>query len=1819
VAKKGLILSILGIMLGICTGFTILIFQNYLVSELTDLLQKEVKQSSGCDFHYDSLSVSLLTLSAEGENAQILCDGKSFLRFKNLYASFSIAQIREKIILINHLVLSGGSSTGIGPDSPTFKFIDSLTSSPPPEKDKPGRWKAHLVSLNIKSSDFTEPAGKQLIIGRNFQLAVKRNPIEGFDLFPKVEKITSGDNERIPLGRLDGELHINDDKIIIKKAVLESGNSRLEISAESDKQNNRRLNGKYQYSFLASDQKLPVSGAITSNGEISGVLSRPQADGKITLGGTDGMVLNILPGQPLKLDSLNADFHLNYDPSKPLIDISNLKAEGQNLSISQDKSFTINKEDLLGSLSLNFRNLNRDGIKINNLQIAQNLGGTLSDPKFDLKIDANDLAYNDSPLPKFQLEGGLSGFTSRDKLKGDFTAKFTLPVKDESTEILGTVKIDNSKMLLELADLKKNVSANLAMFFDSKQKSNLNVKVVNLAESPISYIDRCLNFSAELGYDFDFIAPAAGTGALKIDKFIVGCEPYIMRSANSISLPIEKGVLNFQGVNLQGEGSSLQVSGSASANNLDITGNGSIQLKSFLNLFPKIDDLKGSMLASVKVGGTPQSPLLSGNIAITDGQLDIESSDISAQKINGKLNLVENYLNIEKLSGELNGGQVSLQGSLHPFAIEKSELTLKFNNIYTSPLEGLNMELSGEIAVENLNGGAPILRGEVEIDRGEFQRSIELTNVIKSIPAYLLGRRKSENPDQKLPDVELDLKIVSARNLFILTNLLNAELQADLDIKGNLNQPVTSGKVEVLNGWLGFKDRIFEINSGKLIFLPGQREPFLELIGEAFVNSKSGLNIQVILEATGNVSAPRIVLSSDRGLNEQELLALITSGSGFSTQTRVNSLERNFDFNEERPNLRNLLTSPKSFVEFLTSLDSLSIEPTYNYLTGSVDPSIIARKQILDRMYLEGKSFVGSAENLARAQLVYNLTPAVNVSGLLESVSSRKGTAVEFNSTYTILSSQSRNLGITISGNDELSELSILHAIRVNENSRVPCTKADQIKQSIKEFYAKNGFFDAEVNIESKCDLQILSSLTVNINEGKISTIKDLIFHGDSISHVVNEKEIKNSVINKPATETVIKNLEAGVIEKLRNEGYIASRAEFSYTGAANSSEITAEVNIFLGKPVTFTFEGNKLFSARDFLETINLFNRKLPLGSNTINLLVEAIEKKYRDAGYLYATISYQKIDTDPERINYLVRIQEESPVEVKAVVFEGNDRLSKDDLRRLVLKKDRTAFTSLFQPKIVQAEVIEDNIKLLKEIYTEEGFYNSSISYNLDPAESDMQMIIRYTINEGILQKADWLEISGLPPDVKYEKLQETSYSIESANQVINNLTQDLENRGYFESSFTTRFDDNTNKLYVDFNPGIPTRVSEIEIEGNKKIKNETILKEILLKPGDAWDINQIQESRKKLFRLGLFNKVEITAKNSTPSTGSDILVVKVSERPLRSLEVGAGANSELGTHIFSQATDRSLFKDGKALSLITDLYYDPRESGISQGVAGLIYTHPNFYASDYTLTEDLRYQKLETSAQEFDLERTSLGSYLYRTYNESLTLSAGHTISDENLTNVSPEAAIGEFDTGNVRLSFLSGFVTYDKRDVPLNATSGYALNFDYKLSTKAIGSEADFFSLGTKAAYLKPLDSLNERLSLAAATHLAGAWTFSGTDEVPITQRFYTGGRNTIRGFRENSLGPRGEDGSIIGGDALFANNFELRYLAADRTSVHTFFDAGTVFLQDRSMSVADIRESIGVGMRYLSPIGPIGFDIGHPLDERSGEPSVRFHFNIGSNF
>ena len=197
-------------------------------------------------------------------------------------------------------------------------------------------------------------------------------------------------------------------------------------------------------------------------------------------------------------------------------------------------------------------------------------------------------------------------------------------------------------------------------------------------------------------------------------------------------------------------------------------------------------------------------------------------------------------------------------------------------------------------------------------------------------------------------------------------------------------------------------------------------------------------------------------------------------------------------------------------------------------------------------------------------------------------------------------------------------------------------------------------------------------------------------------------------------------------------------------------------------------------------------------------------------------------------------------------------------------------------------------------------------------------------------------------------------------------------------------------------------------------------------------------------------------------------------------------------------------------------------------------------------------------------------------------------------------------------------ISPIIIRDSRDNPFNPRTGSVNSFKLDYSAgMATASEIEFFRYIFQSSWYIPVSK-----SIVWGLSARGGWAeaYGETKELPISKRFFLGGRTTVRGFELDSIGPKGSDGSPTGGDAYLNLNTELRFPIYRSFGGLVFVDAGNVWLKSaESVNVTDLRSSAGIGLRYLTPIGPLSLDAGWKLDRESGESAWEWHFTIGNVF
>lgn len=1627
----------------------------------------------------------------------------------------------------------------------------------------------------------------------------------------------------------------------------------------------------------------PVQGSFNLECRVGGVLEAPTLEGEFGLQPNTALTLDRGTGAQVFIEQFESDFLVASAPHFSA-KISTIEANGPLGALALTQPITITEGAIAGGIRIDVAQFSQGETSLSDSSFELKLGGTLGDPSVTIAGKSRSLQIGEREIGALEIsakanprgvtghilllgdEGGIVSLQSRIELSGANAPSIEqASISASGFHITGVPFALSGEMVLEGAGGKHSpegkgsftlvpttISSTFTMNVDAQLKSGVltisgqderqAIQVqssINFRESGsfslkaatkelqlAEYLGKnlCGALRIELQYEAALENIDTGNGTLRLPRATLGCERSMLELVTPFDGKIQNGVLGLRGIQLTGGGATMTLGGDIHlVDGLNIAVSGGMELSSLLPLLPRFDELQGSLQLDAQIKGPFADPSLYGEIVLSDGELTIAASDVALTGTSGKFLLAGQTVSVEPLHGLLNGGQLDVRGSISPFSTEFLAIDAQLKRVLLEPMPNGYVVTSGQLYLGVRPDGLLFLQGDLTIDSAEISQQVNLTTLLSEFTRKALQRdttlRTTSSADVPL---QLGIRVHASNNIFLATNFISGEFAGDVTVSGTPEKPILQGALEVLNGWIKIKDSYFDISSGTVRFSPGDPEPTLLLLAESYVATPSGDSLLVFLDVTGPVSAPRLAFSSDRALTQQQLLTLITESSGSFPQvfsgvrgglgaTNLSLFSRDSEFD-----LVNTLRR-------LTSIDAITIEPGFSDQSGLAGPRVVAEKVLTEDLSLVGESSLASTVQESRFRLNYDLTSALKVSGYVESSSTRQQTLPGIDFIYEALSRHVQVVGIRIEGARTFSEKRILEELKITSRSRIRLSDLDRLRIRLEEFYVSQGFFAATTALDCTAHRRsICRELQLKIDEGPRSTVVDVELATPSTAIPAIARALKEIKVDRTASERVRARAEQRVLRELRSDGYLAARVQALYIPAETGSDRVLRIEVHPGTPMSFIFSGNKSFKAEELLTTIDLFGRRIPFGSNTIRILVQNIERLYRQNGRLYVRIQESKEVVEAEqRVVYHLVIDEGPVVSVAGVRMSGSmpEQEGTGNFRALFSARFPDAVEDVFSPKFAVEEELEANARQMRVVLAESGYPQAQVTPIIEPDASNDRVYIDYHVELGTEDRASALLITGLPPGLNEPERPSQPYSIPKINRYVDDLQRALVERGYRSARLLSVLEPATGVLTLEASPGERTMVREIVVEGGGEEVERVVRATMQVKPGSVWDVKALQGDRERLLRLGLFSRVELEPSDGTIDSLQEDLVVYLERRNLQSLVVGGGAKSEFGVHFFAEASDRQLFMDGRSLSLRADLFLDPSNTDISEGTAGLQYSNPSLLGTQFVHTEDLRFQKLELPAYEYDLDRISLTSYGYRTFEGGTTLSFGHTLSFDNLTSVAPGAVLSPLDTGSSRLSYLAANVRYDKRDNALNPDRGYFLSIDGDVADGILGSDADYFRLQPKGSWLVPFNLSGRRFTFAALSHLGFGWEYGDTEEIPITERYYSGGRSTIRGFRESSLGPRGADGAVTGGDTMLVSTLELRYRPLDTLSVHTFFDFGSVFLREESIDRHDIRESAGVGLRFLSPIGPLGFDVGHPLDERPGEPSIRFHFTIGSNF
>jgi len=679
-------------------------------------------------------------------------------------------------------------------------------------------------------------------------------------------------------------------------------------------------------------------------------------------------------------------------------------------------------------------------------------------------------------------------------------------------------------------------------------------------------------------------------------------------------------------------------------------------------------------------------------------------------------------------------------------------------------------------------------------------------------------------------------------------------------------------------------------------------------------------------------------------------------------------------------------------------------------------------------------------------------------------------------------------------------------------------------------------------------------------------------------------------------------------------------------------------------------FEGNKSLKDQQLADEIQSKARG-PLNAATVQADAARITDVYRKNGRYDAQVVPKTIARGKDRVDLVYEIREGAKSTIKTIAFSGNSAFPAWRLKSVLKTRESSLLSFLSGNDIYDPDRTEADRDLLRRFYLHHGY--ADVRVTAARGEYDAQakgFVVTYVIEEGPLFHFGRLDVRSRVATVDARRLASmlrmtagALYDAEAIDKSGDDLTIAIAKGGYPFAVVKPQVDRHGETGMIDVvysvEEGPRTYVERIEIRGNSTTRDYVIRREFELAEGDAYNRNLVDRAERRLKRLNFFKTVKITA---APGSAPDRVVIDVvvEEDKTADLNFGIGYSLQDGVIGEASVSDRNLFGTGLGgkLALTMGQYVKAVNLGVSE---------PHFLGSSATLGLDVFGRENSVSSyQSYGSEvyggTAKLGAPLtdevgvegrYSIYNQRTSL-------DPALMDCSPGSpppgcyANGEASVptkqavlaGPAWVSMIGYTVSYNTLDNPRDPTSG--VRADLKQDLAGLGGDVRFLRTTDDIRYYQPIAG-----DIVGVARMQGGYiTGWGGQAVPLSSSFF-GGPQLVRGFAPNGFGPRdltqGTTLDNVGGTRYWATSAELQapipYLPPDfALKGAVFADAGSVFgyggpALSSSFALADqrtVRSSIGAGLIWGSPFGPLRVDYAFPTTKTSYDVTQRLRFGAG---
>lgn len=663
--------------------------------------------------------------------------------------------------------------------------------------------------------------------------------------------------------------------------------------------------------------------------------------------------------------------------------------------------------------------------------------------------------------------------------------------------------------------------------------------------------------------------------------------------------------------------------------------------------------------------------------------------------------------------------------------------------------------------------------------------------------------------------------------------------------------------------------------------------------------------------------------------------------------------------------------------------------------------------------------------------------------------------------------------------------------------------------------------------------------------------------------------------------------------------------------------------------------EGNDELDEDDITEVMTTKTGSV-LNLSILSEDLNRIRELYRQEGYYKAQVSYALRDGDAEgqQARLVITVDEGAKLYIREIAISGAKELDPDDVKDDLALSERGLFSWLTGSGVLKEELLERDTAAIEAYYANRGFLKATVG-KPEVDFRDDGIYITYNVSEGPRYTVSSVEFRGdmlVPEDVLRErtKLDEVAgkggyldRSIMRADmQRLNEFYMDY-GYAFADTNVDMRTDDEerTAKVTYLLDKNQKVHIRRALVEGNTKTRSNVILREMRLGDGDLFSATQLARSNERLIKLDYFEQADI----ETVPTGRDNeldLLVKVKEKPTGMLSAGMGYSTYSKVFVSASVQERNLFGKGYVLGLSSSF------SSIDTAYT-LSFTNPHVYDTNLSAGFDL--YRTDVDYLDYDKETTGGRLRLGRPIGEYSRATLSYRLDRYVIDELSEDAATVIQEIEGENWSSVAGLtLRRDTTNRPFNPNRGTDVALFTEYGGGLLGGDDHFVKWVADYNYYKGL-WWNTVFHLRS--NVGVVIPNIGDDEVPAFERFYLGGINSVRGYEGRHISPWDEEsGDRIGGDKSFFTNLEYIFPVKEDFGLLgvLFFDVGNswddeeFFFGQTSSSEEELPlglyRSYGLGIRWLSPIGPLRLEYGFPMDKLRDSPEDgKLEFSLGGVF